>query len=219
MKKYLRCAQSIDDNIRRILDWLDENQLAEDTIVVYTSDQGFYLGEHGMFDKRFMYEESLRMPFIVRYPREIKSGSVNDDIITNVDFAETFLDYAGLRIPKDMQGRSVRPLLQGKMPEDWPESMYYRYWMHGAHFNIAAHFGVRTKRYKLIYYYGHPLNAKGTEGGPTVPEWELFDLKKDPYEMNSVYSSPEYADIVKYLKAELIRLRTELEDNDEVLIY
>jgi len=171
-----------------------------------------------MFDKRFMYEDSLRIPFLIRYPREIKPGSVNDDIVTNVDFAETFLDYAGVDIPDDMQGRSIRPLLKGKTPKDWPRSMYYRYWMHGAHFNVAAHLGVRTKRYKLIYYYGLPLNAKGTKGGPTPPEWELFDLKNDPLEMKNVYDDPAYTKVVNQLKAELIRLRKKLEDEDEVLI-
>ena len=219
MKKYLRCVASIDDNIGRVLDYLDESGLAEDTIVIYTSDQGFFLGEHGLYDKRFMYEESLRVPFVVRYPREIKAGSVNDDIVTNVDFAETFLDYADARVPQNMQGQSIRPLLRGRTPKDWRASMYYRYWMHGAHFDVAAHFGVRTKRYKLVYYYGLPLNAKGTKGGPTLPEWELFDLQEDPHEMNNVYRDQRYADVVKELKAELIRLRRKLEDdNDGVVI-
>jgi arylsulfatase A-like enzyme len=214
MKKYLRCVKSIDENIGRVLYYLDESGLAEDTIVIYTSDQGFFLGEHGMYDKRFMYEESLRMPFVVRYPRQIKAGSVNDDIITNVDFAETFLDYAGVRVPKDMQGRSLRPLLRGRTPKDWRKSMYYRYWMHGAHFKVAAHFGVRTKRYKLIYYYGQPLNARGAKKRPTPAEWELFDLEKDPNEMNNVYDDPAYADVVMDLKVELVRLRAELEDDE-----
>ena len=215
MKRYLRCVASIDDNIGRVLDYLDESGLAEDTIVIYTSDQGFFLGEHGMYDKRFMYEESLRMPFVVRYPRGIKAGSINDDIITNVDFAETFLDYAGVPVPKDMQGRSLRPLLRGRTPKNWPKSMYYRYWMHGAHFKVAAHFGMRTKRYKLIYYYGLPLNARGAKKRPTPPEWELFDLEKDPNEMNNVYDDPAYADVVIDLKAELVRLRAELEDDKD----
>jgi arylsulfatase A-like enzyme len=215
MKKYLRCVASIDDNIGRVLDYLDESGLREDTIVMYTSDQGFFLGEHGMYDKRFMYEESLRMPFVVRYPREMKPGRVNDNIVTNVDFAETLLDYAGVAIPDNMQGRSLRPLLQGWTPKDWRKSMYYRYWMHGAHFNVAAHFGVRTKRYKLIYYYGLPLDAKGTKGGPTPPEWELFDLRNDPKEMNNVYDHPAYRGVVKKLKAELVRVRRELEDDKD----
>jgi len=218
IKAYLRCVASIDENVGRVLDYLDESGLAEDTIVVYTSDQGYFLGEHGLFDKRFMYEESLRMPLLVRYPREIKPGSVNKEIVTNVDFAETFLDYAGAAIPLDMQGRSLRPLLQGKTPRNWRTSMYYRYWMHLAHFNVAAHFGVRTKRYKLIYYYGLPLNAKGAKKEATPPEWELFDLEKDPQEMNNVYDEPAYAGIVKELKRELVRLRKELGDDKDGIV-
>jgi len=215
IKAFLRCVASIDDNVGRVLDYLDEEGLAEDTIVIYTSDQGFFLGEHGMFDKRFMYEESLRIPFLVRYPRKIKAGSVNKDIITNCDFAETFLDYAGVPIPDDMQGRSLRPLLEGKGPEDWRESMYYRYWMHLPHFRVAAHFGVRTKQHKLIYYYGLPLDATGARPEPTPPEWELFDLEKDPKEMKNVYNDPAYAGVVKKLKEELRRLRKELEDDKD----
>ncbi|MHC4483360.1 MAG: sulfatase family protein [Planctomycetota bacterium] len=218
IKAYLRCVASIDENIGRVLNYLDEAGLKNNTIVIYTSDQGYFLGEHGLFDKRFMYEESLRMPFVVRYPGEIKPGGVNDDIILNVDFAETFLDYAGVPIPKDMQGRSLRPLFRGKTPKDWRSSMYYRYWMHGAHFNVAAHFGVRTKRYKLIYYYGLPLNAKGAKRRPTPSEWELFDLQKDPKEMNNVYLDPAYRGVVKKLKAELIRLRRELEDDNDGIV-
>jgi arylsulfatase A-like enzyme len=215
IKAFLRCVASIDDNLGRVLDYLDKSGLAENTIVIYTADQGFYLGEHGMFDKRFMYEESLRMPFVVRYPKEISPGSVNKDIIVNVDFAETFLDYAGVTIPKDMQGRSLRPLFNGRRAKDWRTAMYYRYWMHRPHFNIAGHYGIRTKRYKLIFYYGLPLDAAGAVDEPTKPEWELFDLEKDPHEMNNVYNEPTYAKVVKELKAELLRLKDELGDGDE----
>lgn len=215
MKSYLRCVASIDDNVGRVLDYLDKEGLTDNTIVIYTSDQGFFLGEHGLFDKRFMYEESLRMPFLVRYPREIKAGSVNKDIITNCDFAETFLDYADVPIPDDMQGRSLRPLLQGKTPCDWPQSMYYRYWMHRPHYNVSAHYGVRTHRYKLIFYYGLGLGAPGALDEPLPPEWELFNLEKDPGEMNNVYGDPAYADTVKELKAELRRLKEQLEDTDD----
>ncbi|MHC4620049.1 MAG: sulfatase family protein [Planctomycetota bacterium] len=218
IKAYLRCVASIDDNVGRVLDYLDKTGLKDNTVVVYTSDQGFFLGEHGLFDKRFMYEESLRMPLIVRYPREIKPESAGDDIVLNVDFAGTFLDYAGVPVPGDMQGRSLRPLLRGRTPEDWRTSMYYRYWMHGAHFNVAGHFGVRTKRYKLIYYYGLPLNAKGAKKKPTPPEWELFDLQQDPKEMNNVYHDPAYKGVVKKLKTELIRLRRELEDDNDGIV-
>jgi len=218
IKAYLRCVASIDENIGRVLDYLDESGLRDNTIVMYTSDQGVFLGEHGLFDKRFMYEESLRMPLIVRYPREIKAVSVSDDIVLNVDFAETFLDYAGALVSGDMQGRSLRPLLRGKRPNNWRTSMYYRYWMHGAHFNVAGHFGVRTKRYKLIYYYGLPLNAKGAKKESTPPEWELFDLQKDPKEMRNVYDDPAYKHVVKELKAELVSLRHRLEDDNDGII-
>ena len=213
MKSYVRCVACIDDNVKRILDYLDEAGLADNTIVVYTSDQGFFLGDHGLFDKRFMYEESLRIPFLVRYPKEVKAGSVNKDMALNVDFAETFLDYAGVPIPDGMQGRSLRTLLQGKSPDDWRKSMYYRYWAHRHDFEVPAHYGVRTMRYKLIYYYGLDLiREEGPE--PTAPEWELFDLEKDPGEMNNVYGDPAYADTVKELKAELRRLKEQLEDTD-----
>jgi len=219
MKKYLRCVASIDHNVGRVLDYLDQSGLADNTIVMYTSDQGFFLGEHGLYDKRFMYEESLRVPLVVRYPRAIKPHSVSDDIVLNVDFAETILDYAGADIPDDMQGESLKPILQGQSPQNWRKSMYYRYWMHGAHFNIAAHFGVRTGEHKLIYYYGLPLDAKGARKTPTPPEWELFDLKNDPNEIKNVYEDPAYADVVKQLKAELIRLRKELgDDNDGIVV-
>lgn len=215
IKSYLRCVASIDDNLGRVLKYLEEEGLMEDTIIVYTSDQGFFLGEHGLYDKRFMYEESLRMPFLVRYPREVKAGSVNADIITNCDLAETFLDYAGLPIPDDMQGRSLRPLFQGVTPGDWPESMYYRFWLHRPHYNVSAHYGVRTKRYKLIFFYGLGLDAPGSVDEPLPPEWEMYDLEKDPQEMNNVYDDPAYAETVRELKAELLRLKTELGDTDE----
>ncbi|MHC4337482.1 MAG: sulfatase/phosphatase domain-containing protein [Planctomycetota bacterium] len=206
---------TVDENVGRLLDFLDEHNLSRDTVVIYTSDQGFFLGEHGYYDKRFMYEESLRMPFIVRYPQEIKAGSVNDDIMINVDFAPTFLDYARLRIPRDMQGVSFRGNLAGKTPSDWRKSMYYRYWLHLAHHGVPAHYGVRTKQYKLIFYYGLPLGKGDAVRRPTPPEWELFDLQKDPQEMNNVYDDAAYADVRKELTAELMRLKRELGDTDE----
>ncbi len=213
IKAYLRCVYSIDQNVGRVLDYLDKAGLAENTIVVYTSDQGFFLGEHGLFDKRFMYEESLRMPFLVRYPKMVKPGSVNKDIVLNCDFAGTFLDFAGIKIPEEMQGRSIKPLLAGKKPKDWRQSMYYRYWLHRPHFNVAAHMGVRTDRYKLIYYYGKALGVYGAYHEATTPEWELYDLKKDPQEMNNLYNDPAYQGVVKELKAELKRLRKQVDDN------
>ena len=212
IKDYLRCVASIDDNVGRLLDYLDEAGLAEDTIIIYTSDQGFFLGDHGWYDKRFMYEESLRMPFIIRYPREIQAGSVNANMILNVDFAETFLDFAGVDVPGDMQGVSFRPLLQADVPEDWRTAMYYRYWMHGAHHNVFAHYGIRTLRYKLIYYYSEPLGQEGALEQPEEPEWELFDLERDPYELRNVYYEPGYANVVKELKDELHRLQAGVKD-------
>jgi arylsulfatase A-like enzyme len=208
IKDYLRCVQSVDDNVGRLLDYLDEEKLADDTIVIYTSDQGFFLGDHGWYDKRFMYEESLRMPFLVRYGREIRPGTVNKDMILNLDFAETFLDYAGLKTPSDMQGRTFRPNLAGHTPKDWRQSMYYRYWMHFTqdHY-VAAHYGVRAHNHKLIYYYGKPLDATGTGKEIAPPEWELFDLKKDPHEMRSVYGEADYGRVQKDLTAELDRLQ------------
>ena len=212
IKDYLRCVASIDDNVGRLLDFIDEEDIGEETIVIYTSDQGFFLGDHGWYDKRFMYEESLRMPFLIRYPREVAAGSVNGDMILNVDFPATFLDCAGVDIPPSFQGRSFRSLLHGETPADWQTSMYYRYWMHGAHHNVCAHYGVRTLRYKLIYYYGDPLGQEGAVGPKSQPEWELFDLEKDPCELNSVYADPDYADVVIELKAELARLQEKVGD-------
>ncbi len=212
IKDYLRCIASIDDNVGRLLDYIDEEGIADDTIVIYTSDQGFFLGDHGWYDKRFMYEESLRMPFLIRYPREVAPGTVNGDMILNVDFPATFLDCAGVDVPPSFQGRSFRPLLRGETPADWQTSMYYRYWMHGAHHNVCAHYGVRTLRHKLIYYYGDPLGQEGAVGPNMEPEWELFDLEKDPCELNSVYADPDYADVVAELKAELRRLQERVGD-------
>ena len=212
IKDYLACVASVDDNIGRVLDYLDEEGLADDTIVVYTSDQGFFLGDHGWYDKRFMYEESLRMPFLIRYPRQIAAGSVNEDMILNVDFAPTFLDYAGIEIPAEMQGRSFRALLNGETPDGWQTSMYYRYWMHLAHHGVYAHYGVRTTRYKLIYYYADALGTPGSIEDTKEPEWELFDLEADPREMNSVYHDPAYAAVVQELRGELRRLQLEVGD-------
>jgi len=212
IKDYLRVVASIDDNVGRVLDYLDEQGIAENTMVIYTSDQGFFLGDHGWYDKRFMYEESLRMPFVLRYPAEVKPGSVNDDIILNVDFAPLFLDLAGVPVPADFQGRSFRRNLHGNTPADWRQSMYYRYWMHKAHHNVYAHYGIRTKRYKLIYYYNDALGQAGAVDETYEPEWELFDLQEDSCEMNSVYGQPAYAAIARELKDELHRLQAEVGD-------
>jgi arylsulfatase A-like enzyme len=208
IKDYLRCCASVDNSVGRILDFVDAEGLRENTIVIYTSDQGFFLGDHNLFDKRFMYEESLRMPFLIRYPAEIPAGAVSGDIVTNTDFAPTLLDLAGVPIPGVMQGTSARDLLRGETPAEWQQSMYYRYWMHGSVWGFCSHYGVRTKRYKLIYYYADPLDARGATREPDLePEWELFDTDRDPLELNNVYSDPAYADAVRDLKAELDRLQ------------
>jgi len=201
MRDYLACVQAVDDNVGRFLDWMEKNGLAENTVVIYTSDQGFFLGEHNFFDKRFMYEESLRMPFLIRWPGKIKPGSVSKAMILNVDFAPTLLDAAGVKPPIDVQGRSFLPLLEGKTPANWRAAMYYRYY-HPGHHNVAAHYGVRTDRYKLIYFN-------------KLDQWELYDLRKDPREMRNLYSDPAYAKIVEELKKELYRLKKELKDDDQ----
>ena len=213
IKDYLRCIQSVDDNVGRVLDYLDAEKLAQDTIVIYTSDQGFFLGDHGWFDKRLMYEESLRMPFLMRYPRAIKRGSVNRDIVLNIDFAPMFLDYAGRKTPAEMQGRSFRANVEGHTPKDWRTSMYYRYWMHNTNdHHVPAHYGVRTDRWKLIYYYGKPLGMKGANPPDTPPEWELFDVRNDPREMKNLYGDPKFAPVVKELKALLEKKQKEAGD-------
>ncbi|MEX1097074.1 MAG: sulfatase [Planctomycetales bacterium] len=194
IKDYLRCIASVDDNIGRLLKYLDDSGLAENTIVIYSSDQGFYLGDHGWYDKRWMYEESLRMPLIVRWPGKVKPRSVNTDLVQNLDFAETFLEAAGVAVPADMQGASLVPLLEGKTPADWRKSVYYHFYEFPGVHAVRRHCGVRTDRHKLIHFYN-------------LDEWELFDLEQDPHELKSVYDDPAYADVVARLKAELKRLQ------------
>ena len=200
MKKYLRCVKGVDDNMGRILEYLDESGLAENTLVIYTGDQGFYLGEHGLYDKRFMYEEGLRMPFLMRWPGHIEKGAVSDGMILNVDFAPTMLDASGLEPHLEMQGRSFLDLTKGKIPSDWRESMYYRYYY--SHFETEPHYGIRTYTHKLICFN-------------RIDQWELYDLEKDPMEMDNVYVHPDYQDVVVDLKKELHRLQTELGDTKE----
>jgi arylsulfatase A-like enzyme len=213
MKRYLRTIAAIDDGVGRILDYLDVNQLAEDTLVIYTSDQGFFLGEHGWFDKRFMYEESFQMPFLLRYPREVAAGSVCDEIITNVDFAPTFLDVAGVVQPSYMQGRSFRALLRGHVPSDWEQLAYHRYWMHRDEtHNAYAHYGVRNKRYKLIYWYNQGLGLPETQPGSEPPEWELFDCADDPLELINCYHDPGYRSVVREMTMLLERKMAEIGD-------
>jgi len=212
IKEYLRCIDCVDDNIGRILDYLDENNLAEDTMIVYTSDQGFYLGDHGWFDKRFMYEHSLRMPFIIRYPKKIPANSINNNMILNLDFAQTFLDVAGITQPEIMQGHSFKKMLYNENSDAIREDMYYRYWMHLASHNVTAHYGIRTLKYKLIYYYGEGLDASCTSDKNTSKEWELFDLEKDPNELNNVYDDEEYKDIRERLTKRLYELKAQAND-------
>jgi len=203
LQDYLGCVAAVDESVGRLLDVLDETGLAEDTLVVYTSDQGFFLGEHGWFDKRFMYEESLRMPLVMRFPGRIRPGSVNSDIVSNLDFAPTFLDAAGRPKPAAMQGRSFWPLLLGRRVAGWPESFYYHYYEFPAVHMAKRHFGVRTKRYKLIRFY-HDVDA-----------WELYDLEKDPLETNNVYGDPAYERVRRGLEAELRRLQAFYRDSEE----
>ena len=213
MKRYLACVAAVDENVGRLLAFLEQSGLTEDTIVVYTSDQGFFLGEHGFYDKRIMYEPCLTTPLIIRYPPLTKAGGVHESMILNIDHAPTFLDLAGGAIPKDMQGKSYKALLSGGEPSGWRTSMYYRYWMHldGSH-NVHAQYGVRTNRYTLIHFYGKGLDMKGAKNIDTPPEWELFDRLKDPQQMRNLYDDPGHAATVRELRAELERLRKELGD-------
>lgn len=204
MKRYFRTIAAIDDGVGRMLGWLDEKGLAEDTMVIYTSDQGFFLGEHGWFDKRFMYRESHQMPFLARYPREIAAGSTSDDIACNVDFAQTFLDYAGLVAPNYMQGASLRPMLAGRTPDDWEQVAYHRYWMHNDEIHEAwAHYGVRDGRYLLVYWYNDDLGQAGARPNLAPTEWELFDTETDPNELTNVAADPAYAAVFRRMLAKL----------------
>jgi arylsulfatase A-like enzyme len=216
IKRYLRTVASIDENVGRLLDWLDRAGLAETTIVIYTSDQGFFLGEHGWFDKRFMYEESLQMPFLIRYPGGIAAGTVADAMATNVDFAPTFLDYAGAVLPSYLQGRSLRPVFEGEPGPDWPSSAYHRYWMHKDEFHHAfAHYGIRSQRYKLIYWYNSALGQLGATAGDEPPEWELFDCEADPLELFNIADQRRHADLFATMLRELDAKMAEIGDIPE----
>jgi arylsulfatase A-like enzyme len=201
MQDYLACIASVDDGVGEVLDYLDKAGMAENTIVVYTSDQGFYLGEHGWFDKRFMYKESFGTPLLVRYPKEIKPGSKFNQLVQNLDFAPTFLDYAGVPIPTDMQGESFRNLVSGKASE-WRDAVYYTYYEYPAIHMVKRHYGIATDRYKLIHFYYD------------IDEWELYDLQKDPDEMHSVYNDPAYAGVRQDLHKRLDELRAKYGDSD-----
>ena len=195
IKDYLACVKSVDDNIGRVMNYLDESGLAENTLVVYTSDQGFYLGDHGWFDKRFIYEQSLRMPFLVKYDHIIQKGTQNNDIITNIDFAPTLLDLAGLKIPGEIQGRSFKANLSGNTPEDWPQSMYYHYYEYPFYHHVQPHYGIRSDRYKLIhFYYDRDI-------------WEFYDLREDPNELQNLIDHQGYFGIIDSMKKEFNRFK------------
>ncbi|GAF02718.1 arylsulfatase [Saccharicrinis fermentans DSM 9555 = JCM 21142] len=230
LKRYLRCVKGVDDNLARLFDYLKKEGLWENTIIVYTGDQGFMLGEHDYIDKRWMYEESMRMPFIVHYPAKITAEQRTDAIINNTDFAPTLIELAGGKAPEYMQGKSFKTILEtGKEPEGWRDATYYRYWMHMAHRHAnPAHFGVRTKDYKLIFFYGRywvdtdDPNAEWNKKSwgndftrHTPPAWELYDLRNDPKEMNNVYDNPDYAQVKVMMKEKLKALREEIGDTDE----
>lgn len=201
LRDYLACVESVDDSVGRLLGHLDTKGLAKNTLVIYTSDQGFYLGDHGWYDKRFMYEESLRTPFVARWPGRIPAGSVSESMVLNIDHAPTFLAAAGLPVAPEMQGRAALEVLSGRPPADWRTSMYYRYYDYpGAH-RVQPHHGVRTATHKLIFY-------------PKINQWEMFDLKADPRELNNIVARPDQADTVARLKAELARLKAEARDDD-----
>lgn len=213
IRDYLRCVAGIDENIGRIMKYLKEAGIDDNTIVVYTSDQGYFLGEHGFMDKRMMLEESLRMPFVIRYPKEIKGGTTNNDIILNIDFAALFADYAGIKKPDYIQGHSFRNNLKGLISKDWRTSMYYRYWEHSP--KRPAHFGIRDKRYKLIFYYGLPLGMKGASKITSTPGWDFYDLEKDPLEQHNAIHDKKYNKIIQKMKAELLKLKMQAGDNND----
>jgi len=195
IKDYLATIKSVDDNIGRVLGYLKTHDLEDNTIVIYASDQGFFLGEHGFFDKRFMYEESLRMPFVVRYPGKIKPGTILDDIVSNIDFAPTLLEMAEVKIPEEVQGRSFFPNLKKETPEDWRQSMYYHYYEYPYYHRVQPHYGIRNQRYKLIHFYYD------------IDVWEFYDLQKDPSEMNNLINSKEHATLINRLKKDLYQLK------------
>lgn len=201
---YLGTVKAVDESVGQLLEYLDQEGLAQNTIVVYCADQGFYLGEHGWFDKRWIFEESLRTPLVVRWPGVIKPGSVNADLVSNVDFAQTFLEAAGIASPEGLQGRSLVPVFKGQTPADWRKSFYYHYYEYPVPHHVRPHYGVVTNRHKLVHFYA-----------PDVDYWELFDLENDPRELKSVYGDPAYAEVQRELTTELARLRSELKVPDQ----
>lgn len=213
IKEYLRVIAGLDENVGRVLHHLDVAGLTDDTVVAYTSDHGFFLGEHGWFDKRFMYEQALRVPLVVRWPGVIEPGVRNDDIVINVDYAQTVLDIAGVEPHERMQGRSLLPLLQGRTPDDWRNAMYYRYFEHldPCH-KVQANYGIRTRTHKLIHYPGQGTGQPVGGQDRCEPEWELFDLDRDPHELHNRYDDPGYAELVKELTDQLGELQRHYAD-------
>jgi len=201
MQDYLACVEGVDHQLGRVLDYLDESGLAENTVVIYSSDQGFYLGDHGWYDKRWMYEESLRMPFIVRWPGHTPPGSECAALTQNIDFGPTFLDLAGVETPSAMHGVSLKPLLKGDQPADWRKSIYYHYYEYPAVHMVNRHYGVRTERYKLMHFY-------------QLGEWELFDLERDPHELTNRAADPSYAQVRASLEKELLKLQEQYGETD-----
>lgn len=226
LKRYLRCVKGVDDNIQRVFDYLKEAGLWENTIVIYTADQGMMLGEHDLQDKRWMYDESMRMPFIVHWPKMIKPGSTSDLLINNTDFAPTIIELGGGMTPSYMQGHSFIKTIEGKTEKNWRTGLYYRYWMHIIHHYVPGHFGIRTKDYKLIFYYGSFWRPKDEYTNfywakqyvgidrDTPPAWEFYDLKNDPNELNNRYNDPAYKGIIDSLKVQLKQLRQNLNETD-----
>jgi arylsulfatase A-like enzyme len=200
MQDYLSCVKSLDDNVARLLEYLDQNGLAENTMVVYTSDQGFYMGEHGWFDKRFMYEESFRTPLLIRMPPAYKAHGKVSRLVQNIDYAPTFLELAGLPVPSDIQGESLFPLLKGESPKNWRKALYYHYYEFPGEHAVRRHYGIRTERYKLIHFY------------KDCDKWELFDLKKDPGEMRNLYDDPKFNPLIDQLKIRLRELQVKYQD-------
>ena len=210
LRKYLRCVKGVDDNLKRLFDYLRKEGLYDNTVIIYTGDQGFWLGENDYQDKRWAYDPSMRMPFIVRYPGSIRGGTRSDAIVENVDFPSLMLDFAGIPRPSSMQGRSFKAICEtGREPADWKKAAYYRYWMHMAHHDNPGEMAIRTKTHKLIYFYGADYEGKNQ----TPPGWELYDLGRDPSELNNVYDDPAYAQVREELKEQLARLRKEVGDD------
>ena len=214
VKDFMRSGAAIDDNIGKLLDYLEKEKLADNTIVIYTADQGYFLGEHGFFDKRLMYEESSRMPFVIRYSKNIKGGQKIDDIILNIDFPALLADYAGIVKPDYMQGQSFRGILENNDTINSRKQMYYRYWLHQP--ERPGHFGIRNHRYKLIFFYGQDLDMKGASKEITPPMWEFYDLDKDPKELHNAINESQYDAIIKEMKKQLIEERKKYKDTDDL---